>query len=208
MHPVTAPRLVGRDREMAAVTAALLRAAGDESASALITIVGPVGVGKSALARHAAMRLAQSGIVDGMVWLNPASPSLRTTSLAPASARSDGTPLVVLDGWDGCDAVEVHDLLRRVLADAPGATLLATARSALRAAGETVIELAPLGRARGRALQDGAAPMQAMEERARVHQREAWGGERDGERQPVELAQKRGERAAVLREEPAGRALG
>lgn len=145
MSPRTAPRLIGRERELAAVADALTRSARD--ASALVTIVGPVGVGKSALAtRVAADQLAGGAFGVALhVDASAASPALslrQALDAASASRAHVDTVLVVVDGCD--DVGDPEAVLAALLAEEPSATILATSRSPLRTPGELVVELAPL----------------------------------------------------------------
>jgi tetratricopeptide (TPR) repeat protein len=128
----TAPRLVGRDREVAAVASALARVVDDDVRGAsIVTVVGPVGVGKTALARRVAAELRERGVFDAFVLLDASAEG----SIASAAS------LVILDGCDGNEAAR---LLERVRAAEPTATLLATARAPLGLEGEIVVELGPL----------------------------------------------------------------
>src|SRR5687767_10341474 len=103
----TAPRLVGRDREIAAVGSALARAARDDApVASIVTIVGPVGVGKTAVARRVAAELRESGVFDGFVFSD-------ASAIGPVTSAA---PLVILDG---CDAGAPALLVQRVLAAEP-----------------------------------------------------------------------------------------
>jgi len=158
-HPGNLPyrltRFVGREREVESA-ARLLRE------HRLLTITGPGGCGKSRLALVLAMQ-HQSVAPDG-AWLvelasleDPArlTATVRAALGAPHDARADAVAslleyvgekrlLLVLDNTEHL----LHpcaQLVARLLATCPNARVLATSREALRAEGESVFELPPLG---------------------------------------------------------------
>ncbi|MCX6466595.1 MAG: BTAD domain-containing putative transcriptional regulator, partial [Pseudonocardiales bacterium] len=142
---------VGRDAELALLTG-LLRE------RRVVTLCGPGGVGKTRLARHAAAEVA-GGFDDGVVFVDlvPATPGTVDAVVGAALRLSDAGGLrrrivevlavrrllLVLD-----DAEHVVDavaaLVEDVVAAAPGVTVLATSREALRCDGEQVLPVAPL----------------------------------------------------------------
>lgn len=118
--------LIGRESELRELSELLA------SDARVVTLSGPLGVGKSSLARAATQSLSSVEHVD----LHAAG-----TAEALDDLRRD-TDLLVLDGADG-----VRDALRarvaRWLDAAPGLTLLVTLREALDLPAERVIELRP-----------------------------------------------------------------
>ncbi len=127
----------------------------------LVTIVGPGGIGKTTVALATAAELSAS--YDGGVWcldLAPlADPTLVPSALAAtlglAIAADDPTEeliallrdkriLIVLDG---CERVieSAAILAGKILNGAPHVDILATSREPLRAEGESVHRLSPLG---------------------------------------------------------------
>ena len=150
--PLPVGRLVGRDETVAALAAKLrLRR--------FVTLVGPGGVGKTAVALHAAAAVAAE--VDGVVFVDLApvqQPALVPSALASAlglPARQDDPSgelaehlaerrlLLVLDS---CEHVvdAVARLTECIFASAPQVHLLATSREPLRSGGEWVTRLGPL----------------------------------------------------------------
>ncbi len=145
--------LIGREREMAALTAEI-------AASALVTVIGPGGVGKSTLAREFAAREGES-FSDGTQFVELAAVDAEEQIL-PALARSLDVVLDVgrrddalasiarLDALlvlDNCEQVadEVADLVVELWAS-PEVNLrvLATSRVALGLSRERVIPLSSL----------------------------------------------------------------
>ncbi len=139
-----APRLVGREREVAAVTGALVRVARDDARIAsVVAVVGPVGVGKSALARRVAAELEAQHVFDATVEVDASMDPGPAAIRDALDARRGAASLLVL--LDGCDRASSDVLVRSVLAAEPAATLLATGRAPIGLDGEAVVELAPLG---------------------------------------------------------------
>ena len=150
--PLPAVRLVGRDQTVAALAAKLrLRR--------FVTLVGPGGVGKTAVALLAAPNLATE--VEGTVFVDLApvrQPALVPSALASAlglPARQDdpsgelaahlaGRRLLLL--LDSCEHVvdAVAQLTEGIFANAPQVHILATSREPLRCRGEWVTRLGPL----------------------------------------------------------------
>jgi predicted ATPase/DNA-binding SARP family transcriptional activator len=147
--PSLSAELVGRDEEIAV----LARLLGRER---LVEVVGPGGIGKTAVAIAAGRALAGA---PGGVWLvrlesaQTADDVLDTTIAALGVAGGEpallqrlkraGTVLVL----DNCEHVvdAAAALAVRLLDGAPGLRILATSQVALGVEGESVLELAPLG---------------------------------------------------------------
>jgi predicted ATPase/DNA-binding CsgD family transcriptional regulator len=144
--------LIGRRTELAAVSAVL-------ASSRLVTLVGPGGCGKTRLAIEAAHRQARHG--TAVAWWPLAElrePGLTVSSLATALG-SDHSPAqadalvdalgdrAVLVVADNCEHLvgEVAALIATLLPACPELRVLATSRQALRAPGEHVWEVPPLG---------------------------------------------------------------
>jgi predicted ATPase len=145
--------MVGRDNELHALLTLLAR-------HRLVTVLGPGGVGKSRLARHAAdacaAQYAQGCVLVTLDDLStPAALPDRVASAlgltlaphaspAPALARAlaPRAMLLVLDGFEAViDAAQLAPLL---LAAAPGLRLLITSRERLDVDGECLLPLAGL----------------------------------------------------------------
>lgn len=151
--PTRLTRLVGRDDELAAIDRLLAQ-------RRLVTLSGPVGVGKTALALGAAeaqMRRWRDGVwlIDFAQAQCPAQAVanlLRDQGLEP----SDECPLGGLPGYllerrlllvlDHCEALPQGSrrLVEALLALAPGVTILTVSREPLRIRGETLLSVLPL----------------------------------------------------------------
>lgn len=142
--------LVGRDELLGELRREL------ESGARLITLVGPAGVGKSALARalvathEGAILVSLTGASDDAAVVSSVAEALRVGRRGAATRGSVGlslaareAPLLVLDelaiaGADVCASIEHWQR------SAPGARLLITSRVRLSAAGEHPFEVPPL----------------------------------------------------------------
>jgi hypothetical protein len=153
--PVPPTPLVGRERELAAVRAALLEAGGR-----LLTLTGPPGVGKTRLALEAAAALAPA-FPDGL-WYVPLAAVTDATLVAAAvaaavgvpdagdrllparlaAALGDGRALLVLDNFE--QVVAAAPLVAALCAVCPGLRVLATSRRPLRLLGERELRVPPL----------------------------------------------------------------
>ncbi len=163
--PALATRLVGRDAERAAVVELLTH-------RPLVTIVGPGGIGKTALA----LAVGRALDAPGGVWLVRLEASSNEREVIDAviaalgvagderalQGRLRARPTVVIldNGEHVLDAVA--DLTVRLLDAAPSSRLLCTSQAPLGLDGEALFELAPL------ALADAVA---LFDERARAHRR-------------------------------------
>lgn len=150
--PPAGPRLMGRDADQAALDALL--------PTPLVTLVGPAGIGKTALALSAAQRWRQDR-PDGATWVDLS--ELRSTQqVLAAVSRAMGLPLAVSDPLRTLvlslkrarvlivldNAEQAHEaaasLAASLLAEAPGVRLLVTSQRPLKVAGERVFRLGPL----------------------------------------------------------------
>ena len=146
--------IVARHGEIATLLAWL-----DDDARRLVTLVGPGGIGKSRLAIEVA-RLARDSFdqVTFVALEHVTDPSLVLPTIARALgvregdrpliellaiARADRRDLLVLDNLE--QVLTAVPLLASLLAELPGATLLATSRARLRVRGEHVFDVEPLG---------------------------------------------------------------
>ena len=151
--PASMTTFVGRSTDRAAILAAL-----DDSR--LVTVVGPGGVGKTRLvamvADGAQSRFPAGGAFVDLVpvragsVLRAVADALDATEGPARSVEAGvferlrvGRPLLVLDN---CEHVidDVSELVERVLAECPHATLLATSRQRLGVTGERLVHLHPL----------------------------------------------------------------
>ncbi|MEV5963730.1 BTAD domain-containing putative transcriptional regulator [Kribbella sp. NPDC051952] len=148
--PAQLTELVGRSEAVKDVASGL-------SASRLVTLTGPGGVGKTRLAIAAAADVAErfpDGVV--LVELAAATASSLTDAVQAALDLRDSTGAVVerlaavmgsrLLVLDNCEHViaAVAELTDRLLATAPGLRVLATSREPLGLAGEVVWNVPPL----------------------------------------------------------------
>lgn len=150
--PAQTARLLGRERDLAALDEWL--------PTALITVVGPSGIGKTALALAAAHRW-QADRRDGSAWVDLSAlhdPAQVVTAVAQglglslSAERACATlvealrPMQVLIVLDNAEQVlnAVAELAAAILAGAPGVRLLVTSQVPLKVSGERVFRLAPL----------------------------------------------------------------
>ncbi len=150
--PSLSAALVGRETDIAAVCDLL-------AGHRLVEIVGSGGIGKTALATAAGLRLAESGsVAPGGVWmarlesattsddvLDTVIAALHVTGGEPALLdRLRGSPALVI--LDNCEHVRdaAASLAVRLLDAAPALRLLCTSQIALDVDGETVFEVTPL----------------------------------------------------------------
>ena len=155
--PASAAALIGRDREIAAVTQLL-------GVNRLITLVGPGGAGKTALALTVARNL-EAGFEHGVSVARLAA-AARPSEVTLAVAQSVGVPLDGTDPtvqaldrliaylrnrrmllvFDNCEHVidASARLADAVVAAAPGVAVLATSREALAVPAELQYAVGPL----------------------------------------------------------------
>ena len=160
--------LVGREREVAALHALLLR-----SDSPLVTLVGPGGVGKTRLAVRVAEEVA-AAFADGVAFVPLAAirdHALVLSTIAQAlgvreagdrpladqlvGLLRDRSLLLVLDNLE--QVLSAAPRVAALLAACPRLTVLATSRAPLRVSGERTFDVPPLalpGRAEGNSLTD------------------------------------------------------
>src|ERR687898_532518 len=141
--------LVGREAELALVADRL-------ADRRLVTLVGPGGIGKTALARaavaHCAGRFPEGAHVVDLTRVDAAAavPESLAAQLGYASfgalldAPGDHAALVLVDN---CEHVldAVADAVDSLLEACEMPTVLATSRSALEVPGETLVPIGPLG---------------------------------------------------------------
>jgi predicted ATPase/transcriptional regulator with XRE-family HTH domain len=151
--PVPLTRLIGREQELAEVTALL-------GATRLLTLTGPGGTGKTRLAIAAATRVADrfpegvwfvdlsglvqpAGVIPAIAYaLGVRESEGRSLALALAGYLQSKQLLLVLDNFEQvlAAALPVYDLL----VAAPAVRLLVTSRVVLRVDGEQEYAVAPL----------------------------------------------------------------
>ncbi|OLF19290.1 AfsR/SARP family transcriptional regulator [Actinophytocola xanthii] len=151
-HPAERTGLVGRQRELSEVLAAL-------AVGRLVTLTGPGGCGKTRLAVAAMDRIAETREAV-LVDLAPVrAPELVADAVATAlhvpeqpgtdraatlvEALADRAVLVVLDNCEHLVRA-VAGLVERLLVRCSGPAFLATSREALRVGGESVLVVPPL----------------------------------------------------------------
>jgi predicted ATPase len=148
--------LVGRDREVAAVSR-LLRALADDEVG-IVTLTGLPGVGRSAVAAAAVARLGDIVTKVVVVPLRRADDPLTTVDAVLASLPGEGLstslPEAMWEAYDGAPVLLVLEDVDRVQGLATvveelttgysAATVLCTAVRPTRVTGERVVRLAPL----------------------------------------------------------------
>ncbi|MEV7629806.1 LuxR C-terminal-related transcriptional regulator [Actinoplanes sp. NPDC089786] len=130
---------VGRERELAALSDLLRR-------SRQVSVVGPVGVGKTRFAAELARR-GEPSYPGGVRWVELA-PVTKPWQVALAVGRAgepNGTEAALLV-LDNCEHVldSLSEVVPKLLAHAPNLNILTTSREALGLQGETVMLLEPL----------------------------------------------------------------
>jgi predicted ATPase len=154
--PYIRTRLLGRD-ETVATACSFLR----DEAVPLLTLAGPGGVGKTRVALAVATEL-QSAFADGVIWVELAAlsdPSHVTNVIAehfdvvvgdlPVGSNSlvhtlhRQQVLIVLDNCEHLIAA-VAEVVRELLAACPAVQVLATSRTPLGVAGESLLPVEPL----------------------------------------------------------------
>ena len=150
--PSLSVELVGRQVELAALCHLL-------AVERLVEIVGPGGVGKTAVAMEVGHRLTRSdGALPGGVWLarlESASTGEQVIDVLLAAMDVAGGEAALFERLNGIAAVVILDncehvvdaaaaLAVRVLDAAPAVRILCTSQIPLHVDGETVVDLAPL----------------------------------------------------------------
>ena len=156
--PVRLTPLVGRERELSAMTRAL-------AGSRLLTLTGPGGTGKTRLALAAAAELAAASDVAWVELAPVETPRLIATTVAARlgvpetpgtepdaaitahlAARRDAAPVLIV--LDNCEhlAADIAALTEYLLAECPELSVLATSREALGVEGERAWPVPPLDR--------------------------------------------------------------
>lgn len=152
--PAATSRLFGRDEDLATVTEYL-------QASAIVTVVGPGGIGKTALAWEAARRWQAEH--HRRVWPVELGELTRSSGVPRAVAETlgviEGSAATLTDSivavlhsyptllvLDNCEHVidDVAALVARIAARAPDTRVLATSRQRVGVAAEQVLALGPL----------------------------------------------------------------
>ncbi|MEU5400701.1 BTAD domain-containing putative transcriptional regulator [Streptomyces sp. NPDC005963] len=148
--PAPLTGLVGREGAVSAISRLL-------AVQRLVTLTGPGGVGKTRLAEAVAARLAGTR-PDGVRMVGLAGSTEVAEQLSAAlGIREEGAagledalrPRRLLLLLDNCEHVidSAADVIRRILAAAPGLTVLATSREPIGLAGEAVWTVPPLPQA-------------------------------------------------------------
>ncbi|MET9270176.1 BTAD domain-containing putative transcriptional regulator [Kribbella sp. NPDC003557] len=137
--------LVGRDETLAEAHRQL-------TTNRVLTLVGPGGVGKTRLALELGRSMADALLIelaplqqDDVLDALAAALDLRdeSTDLLPRLLDSlSGRQLLLI--LDNCEHLDLADLVRRLLAAAPGLRVLATSREPLGLTGEHVLDVPPL----------------------------------------------------------------
>ncbi|BDZ45209.1 hypothetical protein GCM10025866_11180 [Naasia aerilata] len=146
--PVPLTRLVGRTEELVAIAQA-------RSASRLVTLTGPGGVGKSRLAVETARNSGTAPqSVQWMFALADVRPGTVLETVAAVLGSPTATPagiarrlgdrpaLLLLDNAEHV-LEEVRELAIALLGESPGIAILATSREPLGVPGERVVRIAP-----------------------------------------------------------------
>jgi predicted ATPase len=132
-QPTTRPALTGRDTELAQLDALL-------AASRLVTLTGPAGVGKTALARACTALTSRATVVSlDMLDLPEQVPGRLAAGLVTTAER----PMLVLDACEGAGGVSAR-LAGSLLAAVPSLRIVATGRERLGIPGEVVLPVGPL----------------------------------------------------------------
>ncbi|GGZ33809.1 SARP family transcriptional regulator [Streptomyces inusitatus] len=148
--PAPLTGLIGRAEAVSAVTGLL-------TAHRLVTLTGPGGVGKTRLAEEVARRVAADrpdgvrtvGLAGSMDVAEQLSAALGIREEGAAGIEDALRSRRLLLLLDNCEHVidSAADVIRRILAAAPGLSVLATSREPIGLAGETVWTVPPLPQA-------------------------------------------------------------